>query len=182
MRRSRSDRDEKDRETVELTFASDESHAVLPCRKKRRTFLECFQTMTLSMSDDSSGDEGSSCATGGSLNPSDDDTESLDGEGDVLLSDQEKAHRAIMYQLATGRTKGPIKTDVVADRLEHMVRMSRLKAATDDFNVQLKRNAAAEMMDVEFQEPVKRSNSLPPDFSSHEEPPMESIDVEIQSN
>ena len=75
---------------VELTFASDESNAVLPCRKKRRTFLESFQTMTLSMSDDSLGDEGSSCATGGSLHPSDDDTESLDGEGDVLLSDQER--------------------------------------------------------------------------------------------
>lgn len=177
---------------VELTFGSDESNAVIPCRKKRRTFLESFQTMTLSMSEDSSCDEGSSCATGGSLHASDDDTESLDGESDVLLSDQEKAHRAIIYQLATGKTKGPMKADVVADRLEHMVRMSRLKAAaesmsrskaaTDDFNVPLKREANSDLMDVELQEPVKRSNSLPPDFSSHGEPPMESIDVEIHSN
>ena len=85
-----------------------------------------------------------------------------------------------------------MKTDVVADRLEHMVRMSRLKAAaesssrsraaTDDFNVSLKRTASADLMDMEFQEPVKRSNSLPPDFSKHEGPPMESIDVEIHGN
>jgi len=178
MRRSRPDREGKDGEMVELSFMSNENQRGLPCRKKRRTFLESFQTMTLKTSRDSSDDGNSSCATGGSLNAEEeDDSESL-GSEEVVLSDQEKAHRAIMYQLATGKTQDQRRSDAVRDRLEHMIRLSRLKAATDDFNVEFRRDDA-NMMDLKSAATLKRSNSLPRNFEVSEEPPVETIEVEM---
>jgi hypothetical protein len=181
----------------------------MPQRKKRRTILESLQTMSLKTSAvDSSDDEGnSSCATGGSLLHDDGnnygDGESMGGstegeEEDVLLSDQERAHRDIMYQLATGKTRtDPSSTagessqrkDVVRDRIEQMIRQSRLKAAaaaqttTDDFDVAVRRD----MMDVDPSSlpsmRMKRSTSLPRNFEGPAEsrPPLETIEVEIDA-
>lgn len=186
----------------------------MPRRKKRRTILESLQTMSLkttpltataalatSSNGDSSEDDGnSSCATGGSLLHDDghrfcDGTTSSMGSSnaeddeEVLLSDQEKVHRDIMYQLATGKTPSstgdPQRQDVVRDRIEHMIRQSRLRAAataTDDFDVAVRSPSSNDLMMMDVEPPflttmrIKRSNSLPRNF---EAPPLETIEVEI---
>ena len=184
MRRSRSDCEEKDGKIVELSLMSAEGSQILPCRKKRRTFLESFQTMAIkSSSGDSSGEDDSSCATGGSVAGSDDETESLGDDDDVLLSDQEKAHRAIMYKLVTGKVNNKTSSNVVTERIEQLIRLSRLKAAataTDDFDVRVRSDEVDTMeVEVESRGFLKRSNSLPQKFDRSERPPMESIAIEI---
>jgi len=194
---------------------------IMPQRKKRRTILESLQTMSLKSTSnhsnagccDSSDDEGnSSCATGGSLLHDDGnhygDEESMgsgtDEEEDVLLSDQEKVHRDIMYQLATGKTRSDQqidgtssnqRQDVVQDRIEQMIRQSRLRAAaalavaksTDDFDVAVRRSSSNTlMMDMDVEPSLlqlKRSNSLPGNVGGPTEarPPLETIEVEIEA-
>jgi hypothetical protein len=196
MRRCRSELDDKERERIELRFSALERRSVLhPCRKKRRTFLESLQAMSIKNSCDSSFDGNSSCATGGTINATNNeaDYESLDdedGDGDnenqdseVLLSDQEKVHRRIMYQLATGNASQDARTDVVTDRLENMIRLSRLRAAKDDICVPHCRESKDEMnVECYPSGTVRRSNSLPQRLSDDlepNEPPMESIEVEM---
>lgn len=181
MRRHRSDCEEKDGKILELTLMSDESNPILPCRKKRRTFLESFQTMAIKSSGDSSDGGDSSCATGGSVAGSDDETESLGDDDDVLLSDQEKAHRAIMYKLVTGKANNQASSNAVTERIEQLIRLSRLKAAvtaTDDFDVRVRRDDD-DTMEIESRGLLKRSNSLPQKFDRSEKPPMESIAIEV---
>jgi len=184
MRRSRST-DENTNEILASGLTIPEQRP--PSRKRRRTFLESFQTMSLIKTSDNESDGGnSSCATGGSLNHTDDDgcvedtdydDESSMEQEDVVLTDQEKVHRAIMYQLATG--KNPVKpVDVVRDRLEQMIRQSRLQAAVaqDDFHVEFQREGNT-MMDVEPME-IKRSSSLPRNFDQFDgAPPIDIVEV-----
>jgi hypothetical protein len=109
----------------------------------------------------------------------DEDDDSLsDHCGMDLLSDQEKVHREVMYQLVTGKKKPEQRRDVVSDRIEQMIRQSRFKAASsqDDFHIQLGRDH--EVMDVDNPSPLKRSASLPPDYMEGScDPPMETIEV-----
>lgn len=152
-----------------------------PSRKRRRTILESFQTMSLVKHQDSSDEGNSSCATGGSLNGEggdDDDDESLNSrENNLMLSDQERFHRAIMYQLATGNPPRD-HADIVEARVEQMIRQSRLQAAhQDDFHVEFDRGCDDEM-NVDAPLKLKRSHSLPRDFEGpSSDPPIDMVEV-----
>mmetsp|Transcript_4249 Transcript_4249/g.6629 ORF Transcript_4249/g.6629 Transcript_4249/m.6629 type:complete len:200 (-) Transcript_4249:194-793(-) len=162
------------------------SHESVPSRKRRRTILETFQSMTLKSQLGEISDEGnSSCATGGSRNaalPSrnDDDTVSSANSNEIL-SDQEKAQRAMAYQLAIGRTYIKNRNGIVADRLEKMIRTSRRQAetSTDDINIKLEATKDSNDMDVDESIPLKRSTSLPKNFEGPV-PPVDTIEVELK--
>jgi len=155
-------------------------------RKKRKTVLESFQFMTLKPENGESSDDGnSSCATGGSRNAShlrvqhDDDTVSS-RNSDEFLSDQEKVHRAMMYQLATGKTRGEKRSNTVLERLEQMIRDSRLRAttATDDLHLVLGKRYEDSDMNINVAPPLKRSASLPRNFEGPVAP-LERIEFKL---
>jgi len=169
-----------------LVSETPRSHESVPSRKRRRTILENFQSMTLKSQFGEMSDEGnSSCATGGSRNAAllghnDDDTVSSENSNEIL-SDQERAHRAMIYQLATGRKYGGKCNGVVVDRIEQMIRSSRRKAETaiDDINIKLEVENKSNEMDVDESIPLKRSTSLPKNFEGPV-PPVDTIEVELK--
>lgn len=200
-----------------------------PRRKKRRTILDSFRAITLAKEDEEEDDgqdddwseKGSSCATGGracqgdanSSNDGDYDDGFQSSSDELFLSDKEIAERLVMRKMVPGvatttstATAGATnkRTDVVQERIEQMIRTSRLQAtattttttavANDDFHVEL---AIRQQQQREFSSVVgmeiettalKRSFSLPRDFISEEQrqrdassmpPPVDSIEVEI---
>jgi hypothetical protein len=86
-----------------------------------------------------------------------------------------------MYKLVTGKANNQASSNAVTERIEQLIRLSRLKAAvtaTDDFDVRVRRDDD-DKMEIESRGLLKRSNSLPQKFDRSEKPPMESIAIEV---
>jgi len=180
MRRSRADVATGEELSV---LEARRSQEAVRSRKKRKTILESFQSITLKSNCEQSIDGNSSCATGGSRNAShlvmhDDDTVSS-SNSDEFLSDQEKVQRAMVYQLATGKTHGEKRSNIVLDRLEHIIRDSRMRAATasDDFHLFFGRYHEDKDMNIDAP-PLKRSASLPKFFEGPAVP-FQTIEIEL---
>ena len=136
--------------------------------------MEAFQSLTMKNEETDVADDietHSSMATGG-----DSDTTSTSDE--EILAHEALANKKIVYQLALGAMEKP--KDIVDAKLEEMIRISRLRAASqkakDDFDMEApyKRGSSCTIDDVVLTK-RPRSKSLPRNWGG----PMESADVDM---
>lgn len=136
--------------------------------------VEAFQSLTMKNEEAAVADDietNSSMATGG-------DSDTTSASDEEILSDEAAATKKIMHQLALGDTEEP--EDIVDAKLEEMIRISRLRAASqkakDDFDMEApyKRGSSSTIDDVVLTK-RPRCKSLPRDWGG----PMESADVDM---
>ena len=134
--------------------------------------MEAFQSLTMKNEETNVADDvetNSSMATGG-------DSDATSVSDEEMLSDDAIATKKIVYQLALGTTEEP--EDIVDAKLEEMIRMSRLRAASqkakDDFDMDTpyKRGSSSTIDDVVITK-RPRSKSLPRNWCG----PNESADI-----
>jgi hypothetical protein len=132
--------------------------------------VEAFQSLNVKSEEEAYiGDDietNSSMATGG-----DSDASSFSDE-EVLSNDAIRTKK-VMYQLALGDSAAPAKPkDVVDQKLEEMIRLSRLRAASqktkDDLEAPYNRKSSSAMDDVVLTG-RPRSNSLPRDWDGQKD-------------
>jgi hypothetical protein len=139
--------------------------------------VEAFQTLAVENEEQEDiGDDietNSSMATGG-----DSDASSFSDE--EILSDEAMRTKKVVYQLALGDSAPEAKPkDVVDQKLEEMIRLSRLRAATqktkDDFEAPYNRQSSSSAYGFVLIGRL-RSNSLPRDWDG----PKDSNDVNME--
>ena len=150
-----------------------------PMSKRQRLMMEEFQSLSL-QHNNNRNPPAKDHDTFVSHVTSDDDDEAMNSSEDEKLTSEQEATRRAMYQLAFGKAQQARSIDPVDEKLEEMIRRSRLQAIAsqqrpkDDFDLQTPYSHGSTMPGRACRQ---RSNSLPRDWDGSMQDGTKDVDM-----